>query len=185
MDTARMIKTLVLILTISLLFAGISGAAEIIGPDVSSFETEARVGLSVKLDDEFVQQISKGFQKEFTIYVDLFRRWDVWPDEFIRGVKIIRTIKADTVKGEFTATSFDGVTMIDKRFATFEQMMLWALTVKDVRIQLGDIGDRENHFVRVTVESRKQNLPKMIGYILFFTDSKDFKVFKDSAPFKK
>jgi len=180
-----MIKSLILILSISLLSDGILEAAEINGPDVSCVEAEARVGLTVEVDDEFVQQIKKGFQKEFTIYVDLFRRWDVWPDEFIRGVKIIRTIKADTVKGEYKAASFDGATIIDKRFATFEQMMQWALTVKDVRIPMSDIVDRESHFIRVTVESRKQNLPRMIGYILFFTDSRDFKVFKDSAPFKK
>jgi hypothetical protein len=180
-----MIKTLVIFLSLSLFLTGISRAAEIIGPDVISSETEARVGLAVVIDDEFVQQIKKGFQKEFTIYVDLFRTWDVWPDEFIRGVKIIRTIKADTVKGEYKATSFDGATIIEKRFASFEQMMQWALIVRDAKIPMSDISDRESHFIRVTVESRKQNLPKMIGYILFFTDSKDFKVFKDSAPFKK
>jgi hypothetical protein len=104
----------------------------------------------------------------------------MWPDEFIAGKKIVKTLRSDPIKKEYTATTFDGATLIEKRFKRFDSMLDWTFTIKDLKLinikelQLSD------YYVKVTVESRLRQLPPVIGYLLFFVPEKDFKLSKDS-----
>ena len=34
--------------------------------------------------------LKRGISKEITFYIDLFKVWNIWPDEFIAGRKIVR-----------------------------------------------------------------------------------------------
>ena len=36
-----------------------------------------------------------GIAKEITFYIDLFRVWNMWPDEFVLGKTIVKTLRVD------------------------------------------------------------------------------------------
>lgn len=157
--------------------------AEIVSPDARLTKDEIIVSTGLVLDDKNLNDLKNGISKKLTFHVDLFRIWKTWPDEFISGKKFVRTLKSDPVKKEHIATSFDGSTIIEKRFRDFDSMLRWTLNIKD--LSLLNIRELEpaGYFVRVTVESRIRNLPPVIGYMLFFVPEKDFRVTKDSPAF--
>ncbi|MFN3395329.1 MAG: DUF4390 domain-containing protein [Thermodesulfovibrionales bacterium] len=173
--------TTALILQISL-FTSLF-AAEVSTPEVKIVDGDIFVSARVILDEKGIEDLRNGISKELTLYIDLFRVWSLWPDEFIMGKKIINTLTSDPVKGEYVATSFDGVTLIKKRFRDFNSMLKWALNIKDVKIvNTKELEDSE-YFVRITAESRLRKLPPVIGYLLFFVPEKEFKIERDSLKF--
>jgi len=55
----------------------------------------------------------------------------------------IRTLKADPIKKEYVATSSDGSTLVERRFKSFESMINWTLSVKDLKLTSTREIDRE------------------------------------------
>ncbi len=153
---------------------------DILGPEVRVANNEIAVSTGLSLDDKNLNDLKNGISKEITFYIDLFRVWKAWPDEFIAGKKIVKTLKSDPIKKEHIATSLDGSTLIEKRFKSFDSMLIWALNIKDLKLAHVKELQQADYFVRVTVESRLRKLPPVIGYLLFFVPEKDFKVMKDS-----
>ncbi len=163
--------------------ANVARAADIIGPDVRLIDNEIIVSTALTLDEKIMEELKKGISKEITLYVDLFRIWSMWPDEFITGKKIVNTMSVDTIKGEYEAMSYDGITFIKKRFKDFDSMLRWALNIRDIKV--ADIKglEKSDYFIRVTAESRLRKLPPVIGYLLFFVPERDFRIVKDSPKF--
>ena len=161
-----------------------SSGAEIVGPEVHIINSEVVVDAEICPDEKILNELRDGAAKEITFFIDLFKVWSGWPDEFIVGKKYVMTLQEDPVKGEHIATSFDGETHIKKRFRNFESMLSWALNKKNVRLvdhvkelQPGD------YYVKVTVQSRLRKLPPVIGYLLFFVPENDFVVSRNSVVF--
>jgi len=173
-----MIIIVLLLCAVSSSFAG-----EITGPEVKFHENEIHATASLLLDDKYLQEIRNGIKKEFRFYIDIFRVWNVWPDEFVSSNSFTRTIRSDPVKTEFIATSSDGNTQIKKRFKSLESMLKWALSIDDLK--LANVRDLEPgvYFVRVTVESKIRQLPPVIGYFMIFLPENEFKLRKDSSYF--
>lgn len=169
---------LFLLFSISSLFA-----AEVLTPEVKIVDGDVLVSAGVLLDEKGIDDLKSGISKELTLYIDLFRVWSMWPDEFITGKKIIKTLTSDPVKGEYVATSFDGATLIKKRFRDFNSMLKWALNIRDVKIANTKELEDSEYFVRITAEARLRKLPPVIGYLLFFVPEKEFKIVKDSPKF--
>lgn len=176
---ARVILSLVLF---SLLVMPLRSAfgAEVIGPEAKMTNNEITVTTGLVLDEKNLNDLKNGISKEITFYVDLFRAWRMWPDEFIAGKKIVKTLWCDPIKKEYIATSFDGATLVEKRFKNFESMIIWTLNIKDLRLISTKELEQSDYFVKVTVESRLRKLPPVIGYLLFFVSEKDFRIVKDS-----
>jgi len=152
------------------------------GPEARVVNNELVVTTGVALDEKNLADLKNGISKEITFHTDLFRVWKTWPNEFIAGKKIVKTLKADPIKKEFVATSLDGFTLIEKRFKSFDSMISWTMNIKDLKlVNVRELQPSE-YFVRVTVESRFRNLPPVIGYLLFFVPEKDFSVVRDSTP---
>ena len=170
--------TCFLLFPCSLLFA-----AEIKGPEVRIQGNEIQVTTSLSLDDKYLNELKNGIKKEFHFYIDIFRVWNMWPDEFILSKSFTRTLRSDPVKTEFIATSSDGTTQIKKRFKSFESMLTWTLSIDDLK--LANIRDLEpgTFFVRVTVESKIRQFPPVIGYFMIFLPENEFKIKKDSLLF--
>lgn len=160
-----------------------SWAQEIAGPDVSINDGHIVVSTSLKLSDRQLSDISKGISKEIDIYVDLFRVWKSWPDEFVLGTKFTRTLKCDPVKKEFVATSLVGNTLREKRFSDCESLLVWALRVEQHALTSITELDPSKYFVKVTAESRLRKLPPVMGYLFFFVKENEFKIHKSSAFF--
>ncbi len=154
---------------------------EITGPDVRVIDNEIVVTTGLALDEKNLGDLKNGISKEITFYVDLFRFWNVWPNEFITGKKIVKTLRCDPIKKEYIATSFDGATLIEKRFKSFESMLSWGLNIRNLRLIQERELQQSEYFVKVTAESRVRKLPPVINYLLFFVQEKEFKVTKDSG----
>lgn len=172
------------ILSLALFFlflrpTGVSGA-DIVGPDARVANSEIVVSTGLSLDDKSLTDLKNGISKEITFFIDLFRVWKTWPNEFIAGKKIVKTLRSDPIKKEHVATSLDGSTLIEKRFKSFDSMINWALNITDLKLTNVRELQQSDYFVRVTVESRLRKLPPVIGYLLFFIPENDFKAQKDS-----
>jgi len=179
-----MIRIILSLALFSLLLSPLTASGSeiaISGPEARVVNSEIVVTTGLVLDSKNLDDLKNGISKEITFYVDLFRVWRVWPDEFIAGKKLVKTLWCDPIKKEYIATSFDGATLIEKRFKTFESMLNWTLGLKDLKlINVRELQPSE-YFVKVTVISRLRKLPPVIGYLLFFVPERDFKVLKDSA----
>jgi hypothetical protein len=158
----------------------LSGGAQITGPEVKLQDHEIYVSTSLTLDDKYLQELEHGVTKEFRFYIDLFRIWNMWPDEFVLSKSFIRTLESDPVKMEHLATTNDGNTLIQKRFRSFKSMIQWALSISDLRLANMRELEPGAYFVRVTVESKIRKLPPVIGYFMIFLPENDFKIKKDS-----
>ncbi len=169
--------TLLIVLFLS---SSSSFGSEITGPEVKVQNYWIHVTASLSLDEDYIQELRNGATKEIVFNVDLFRVWNMWPDEFILGRFFIRTLKCDPVKMEFVSSSNDGSTLVRKRFQSLESMMRWALSINDLK--LANVKELESglYFVRITVESKKRKLPPVIGYFMIFVPEDEFKIKKDS-----
>jgi hypothetical protein len=153
---------------------------EITGPEVKVQDNDIYVTTSLSLEENYLREISNGIKKEFRFYIDIFKVWKIWPDEFVLSKSFSRTMKSDPVKMEYYATSSDGSTSIQKRFKSFESMARWALSINNLKVaNMRDL-DPGVYFVRVTVESKVRKLPPVLGYFMIFLPENEFKITKDS-----
>jgi len=174
---------IIFFLLIMLIFPVLSEAQVITGPEVKLVNNDIYVSFALNLEDKNLQEIKRGIDKELKVNVDLFRIWKVWPDEFVLGKLNIRTLKADPVKKEYVSTSLDGNTLIEKRFKSFESMISWALSVRDMKLTNIREIDPGQYFVRVTIESKIRKLPPVIGYLFIFLSENEFRLVKNSGVF--
>ena len=167
---------------LSLLFLTYSPAqaAEVIGPEVKVQDGEIYVSTSLSLDENYLEELRNGVTKEFRFYIDLFRVWNMWPDEFILSRSFIRTLTSDPVKMEYTATSGNGNMVTKKRFKSFDSMLQWSLGISNLK--LANVRDLEPgvYFIRAAIESRIRKLPPVIGYFIIFLPENEFRIKKDS-----
>jgi len=166
--------------------ASFAYGAEIKELNVKINGEEVVVSTSVGLDEAFINEARNGIQKELLFYIDLFRVWKGWADEYVTGNFIERRIIGDVIKGEYILSSFDRnrKVIVERRFRSFESMIKWMTEIRDlplVNIKGIEPGD---YYVRITVESRLRRLPPVLSYLLFFIPEKEFSISKDSVPFK-
>lgn len=177
------IHRIFLTIYIYLLLCSLSLAAEIKGPQIKFLDKEIQVSVTLNLEDKYIQELKKGITKEFKFYLDIFRIWERWPDEFIFGKSITRTLKCNPIKKEYIAISNDGTKIIEKRFRSFESMIDWALRIEDITIINMKELEPATYYVKVTVESKIRKLPPVIGYFLIFLPENEFKIEKNSSIF--
>ena len=174
----------VLLIFILLPFSySISVAAEITGPEVNIQGNEIFITTALSLDEKQLSELRNGIKKEYSFYIDIFRVWKLWPDEFVLSRSFVRSLRADPVKAEFFATSTDGSTQIKKRFKSFDSMLHWALSFENFKLAYVRDLDPGTYFVRITVESKIRKLPPVIGYFMVFLPENEFTIKKDSPYF--
>lgn len=177
-------RLLTIIAFILLVFSPVPAAGlSIAGPDVRLLGNDIYASFSLLLDDRMLQDIREGRDKEIRLSIDLFRVWHKWPDEFVLGKTYARTLRADPIKKEYVASSYDGSTITEKRFRSFESMIAWTLSVRDLKLTSTRELEPSQYFVRITIESRVKKLPPVIGHFLIFMSENEFKIKKDSAFF--
>jgi hypothetical protein len=161
----------------------VSESQNLSGPEVRFAGSDLFVTFSLALEEKSVEAIRNGVDKEFKFYIDLFRIWKIWPDEFVLGKAYVRTVKVDPVKKEFVATSSDGSVLIERRFKSFESMLAWVVSFRDLKLANVRELDSGQYFVRITVESKIRKLPPVIGYLFIFVSENEFRAVKDSGLF--
>jgi len=153
------------------------------GPEVRLSNNDLFVTFSLSLEAKSIEAMKNGVVKEFRFHIDLFRVWRIWPDEFVLGKAYARTVKIDPIKKEFIATSNDGSLLIEKRFKSFESLLDWTVSFRDLKLTNVRELEPGQYFVRVMVESKIRKLPPIIGYILIFISENEFRIMKDSGQF--
>ncbi|MCX7913344.1 MAG: DUF4390 domain-containing protein [Thermodesulfovibrionales bacterium] len=181
--TQIVIFLLILLMTFSPLFSTNVHSHQINNVLVSVNNNEIYVSTTVIPDSNFVESLSAGISKELIFYLDLFRVWNLWPNEFIKGSKIIRILKSDPIKRDFNVINIDNTQTVERKFKDIEGMLSWAFNITDYKI--ANIRDLEpgKYFIKVTVESNIKRLPPIIGYFLFFLSQSEFSVSKKSHIF--
>lgn len=165
------------------LFFGTTNAADIPSVNVKIINDEIYVSTSFLPDKKFISDLNNGLSKEITFFIDLFRVWNIWPDEFVYGLKVTKILKSDTIKREYIATSIVGNNRIEKRFRDIDSMMEWGLNISDIKLLNIKEFEKGEYFIKVTVESKIRKLPPVIGYFLFFIPETEFSISKRSTTF--
>jgi hypothetical protein len=179
----RRILGLSLLAALILGFPCFAASAEISGPELRLTDGDIFVSGALRIDEAQVNDLNNGISKKIIFYIDTFRVWKKWPDEFIIGKTLTRTLKCDPVKKEYIATSFDGETLLKKRFSGCKPLMDWALEVRDLKLASLRELEQAEYFVRLGAESRLIELPPVINYLLFFVREKEFSISRDSKAF--
>ena len=168
-------------LIVALLMPLSSESQTVSGPEVKLVNNDLYVTFSLGLSQNSIEAIKNGVDKEFKFFIDLFKVWRVWPDEFVLGKAYVRTMRVDPIKKEFVATSNDGTVLVEKRFKSFESMLDWAISFRDLKLTNTRELESGQYFVRVIVESKIRKLPPVIGYLFIFVSENEFRLIKDSG----
>lgn len=143
------------------------------------------VSVKLELSPELEKELKSGIEKKLIFYVDLFRAWYKWPDEFVLGKKIERELKCDNVKSEFTVTTQEwSKGPVIKRFENCDELLVWALSMDSVRLVNVKEIPKGRYLVKVSAESRLRNLPPLIGQLFFFVKDVEFNVRTHSEKMK-
>jgi hypothetical protein len=141
------------------------------------------ISSTLTLEPAQVDEIVKGVEKEIVFYIDLFRDWRNWPDEFMIGQTITRTLRCDPVKKEYVATSLMGRRLTERRFSDCYAMIAWTLSLKDIEI-IGTAGlEPAEYYIKTTVESKIRYLPPFIDLLFFFVKDTEYRITDESAHF--
>jgi len=166
---------------VALLMPLASESHTVSGPEVKLVNNDLYVTFSLGLEQKSIEAIKNGVDKELKFYIDLFKVWRVWPDEFVLGKAYVRTMRVDPIKKEFVAMSNDGTVLVEKRFKSFESMLDWAISFRDLKLTNTRELESGQYFVRVIVESKIRKLPPVIGYLFIFVSENEFRLIKDSG----
>ncbi len=182
-------KSVIIIFSVLLLFEQLAfvkagSAVEFSDINFRFSNNELYVSTAVKPDQKIMNDLNDGLSKEFIFYIDLFRVWNIWPDEFVLGQKIITTLKNDPIKREYFATRVNGNISLNKRFNDLESMLDWAMALSDIKLTNIKELEAGTYFIKITAESRIRKLPPVIGYLFFFVPDKDFSISKNSQTFQ-
>jgi hypothetical protein len=169
---------------IMLLQVNATEGVEIRTVNVEIKEDSLIVNSDLHLDEGQIEDLQNGIEKEITFYVDLFRQWAVWPDEFISGTRIQRKIKSDHVKNEFSINSNSNNSDDEQRFSSLASLLSEALSLKGIELSSINHLRPGRYFVKVSAESRIRKLAPIVGYLLFFVPQMEFKVEKNSEVFE-
>jgi hypothetical protein len=159
-------------------------SAEIANVDFKLIDNNLYVTTAIRPDKKLSDDLDNGISKEFLIYIDLFRVWKIWPNEFITGKKITRVLKTDPIKRQYAVTTIDGNLQIEKNFKDLAAMTSYAFNIIDMKLTNTRELESGAYFVKVTVESIRKKLPPVIGYLLFFVPEREFKISADSNTFQ-
>jgi len=160
-------------------------ASDIYGPNVKLRGDSVLVTTGLNLDEKSIEDIQKGVSKEIVFYIDLFRVWNRWPDEFVLGSTIAHTLHCDPVKKEYTAETLRGNRLTTKRFESCKQLISWTMSLPDEVLAAATVLEAEaEYYVKTTVESKLRSMPSFTKLLFFFVPEAEFQMEKSSETFK-
>ncbi|TNF55366.1 DUF4390 domain-containing protein [bacterium] len=166
-----------------LLFPSTVLSTEISGPTVITEDENILVSTGLSYLGKLESTIGTGIEKKIVFTMELFRVWDLWPDEFVISKKIKRTIRYDNLRGLYFVTSRDGDSLIQKKFNDFHTMKAWAFKIEEIHIANMRELEPGNYYVKVLVESKSKKLPAVIGILMLFVPEVEMVMTKESKPF--
>lgn len=181
---AKIFKSLLFSLFIVLTPLSVSGKGEHMSDVIVNQGKEDLIVSTTLLggfSKNFEDAIKNGFEKEIIFYIEIYRKWSFWPDEFIFSKKIQRTIKYDGLKKIYFVSSYDGLYLEEKNFDDYENMKTWICKIGNIKVTHTNLlNSRATYFVRIKAASKSKKLPTIIENIFFFVATTDF-----ATPWKK
>lgn len=176
-----LLKAILLSTILLFVFMPEAGATEIKGVTIAVKGDDIFISARLSLDKPLIKDLNAGIDKQLIFYVDLFRHWSSWPDEFIMGRKIERDIGCDNVKGEYMMLTRESGWAERSRYASCGELINNALGLKNIRLSNIKELTKGRYYVKITAESKLRNLPPLLGQMFFFIKDKEFSVHADSA----
>ncbi len=163
----------VILITVFCLVFTYAGADGFIQPEVKVKNSTIQVSFSFLSNDPFLRALKEGASKEVLVYADVFRHWDILPDEFVTGNKTIVDLYSDPLKGEYIASKYDGQRSIVKRFKSVESMLQWAFKFENIKI--GPMNEFEDgqYYVKIKAEAYSDTVVSLLAKMLLI-QPKDF-----------
>ena len=165
------------------LFPATAISAEILGPKVIIQNNDIIVNTGLIYLDDIEATMRSGIEKEIVFTIELFRVWSFWPDEFVVSKKVQRIIKYDNLRGEYHASSYDGISRVSKKVTDFNVMKAWTFSVDEVNLANMRELEPGSYYLRVVVESKSRELPRVIGLLMLFIPEVEMSLAKESKPF--
>jgi hypothetical protein len=159
-------------------------AADITPVSVRQDNNDLFVTSALQPDQKLIDDLSGGLSKELVFYVDLFRHWSIWPDEFVLGTKIVRVLQSDPIKREYIGSNTEGNVRTIRRFKDLNSMVAWAMNIQDVKLTNVKALDPGNYYIKISAESIIRKLPPVVDTVIFFVSTKEFSVSRDSQLFR-
>jgi hypothetical protein len=154
---------------------------EILEPEIKIQDNDIIVNTGLTDLKEIEPIINSGVEKEIVFTIELLRQWRFWPDEFVVSKKIRRTIRYDNLRGHYIASSKEDGSEIKRRFKDFDDSLRkWLFRVEG--LNLANIKELEpgRYYIRVLVESKSRELPRMIGLLMLFIPEVEMSLAKES-----
>ncbi len=155
---------------------------DIIG-ELKTIDNNITVNISVTNVTELDNVIKSGIEKEIVFTVELIRVWKFWPDEFIASKKINNIVKYDNLRDQYWGSSFDGVTLTEKKFNDFSSMKDWMFNVRAVSLANAKGLEPANYYIRIVVESRSIEQLPIMGLLTHLVPEVDMTMAKESQHF--
>ena len=161
-----------------------AAAPEIIGPNMRIVDNIIIVSISIDNFKDLEKTIKAGIEKEIVFTAELLRAWDLWPDEFIVSKKFEKVIKYDNLRDQYLASSYDGITRVQKKFKGYDEMMSWLSSLNTFNLANTKGLEPSNYYIRVIVESKSLDQIPLLGLLTNFIPAVEMSLAKESARFR-
>lgn len=179
------------LIALALAFATPAVGEEAVLQDITVTNAKDHLVVFFEIEGCFTQEmeeaILKGIPTTFTYLFALNRVRSWWPDKELAEFDFTRTVKFDSLKGEFTITSegINGgkptVTTV-KDFAKAKGLM--ARLEEFPLVPLKKLEKGEDYQLRIKAELEKVRLPLYLHYVFFFVSLWDFETDWYTVDFK-
>ncbi len=159
-------------------------APKIIGPDMRIVDNNIIVSISIDNFKALEKTIKTGIEKEIIFTAELLRVWNLWPDEFIVSKKIEKTIKYDNLRDQYLASSYDGITRVQKKFEGYNEMRDWISSPNTLSLANTKGLESSNYYIRIVVESKSPDQIPLFGLLTNFIPAVEMSLAKESAHFR-
>ena len=160
-----------------------AAAPRIIGPDMRIVDNNIIVSISIDNFKDLEKTIKAGIKKEIIFTAELIRAWNLWPDEFIVSKKFEKVIKYDNLRNRYLASSFDGITRVQKKFKNYDEMRDWIFSVNTFNLANTNGLEPSNYYIRIVVESKSLDQIPLLGILTNFIPAVEMSLAKESASF--
>jgi len=142
------------------------------------------VTAALQPDQKLIDDLASGLSKDLVFYIDLFRHWKVWPDEFVLGMKIVRVLQSDPIKREYIGSSTEGNIRTIKRFKDPDSMIPWGMNIPDLKLTNVKALEPGDYYIKVSVESILRKPAAGHRYCCFLGIYKRVQHLQGFAPFQ-
>ncbi|GBE03809.1 hypothetical protein BMS3Abin09_00732 [bacterium BMS3Abin09] len=159
-------------------------APRIIGPDMQIVDNNIIVSISIDNFKDLEKTIKMGIKKEIVFTAELLRVWNLWPDEFIVSKKFEKVIKYDNLRDQYLASSYDGITRVQKKFKDYDEMRDWIFSVNTFNLANTKGLEPSNYYIRIIVESKSLDQIPLLGLLSNFIPAVEMSLAKESDLFR-